>query len=164
MSSKIGVLSDTHLTRYNLQLPQQLIEDFKGADLILHAGDLVDLSVLERLKELAPVKAVFGNMDHLDVRKTLPEKEIIQVGKLKIGLIHGWGPPDGLIKLVMNVFKEQRLDAIIYGHSHRPDIEKIGETLFLNPGSPTDKIFAPYNSYGLLQTKDKLTGQIIRLE
>ena len=72
---KIGVLSDTH-AHSSEDLPEELLQGLRGADLILHAGDLVNLSVLERLKEITPqVKAVWGNMDPPEVKAALPERE-----------------------------------------------------------------------------------------
>ena len=93
---KIGVVSDTHISRSE-ELPKELLTAFAGVDLILHAGDLVSLAVLEGLKKIAPeVCAVWGNMDPPDVKQALPEKRIIQAKQFRIGLIHGSGAPFNL--------------------------------------------------------------------
>ncbi len=159
---RIGVISDTHIPKAALDLPGAIYNDFVNADLILHAGDFVEIEVLRKLQKLAPVKAVYGNMDLSDVRNALPRKEVIKIGKFKIGLVHGSGPPKGLVKGVKSEFKNG-IDVIIYGHSHSPFNEKIGKTLFFNPGSPTDTVFAPYNSYGILEVNDTIEGKIIRI-
>lgn len=161
---KIGVLSDTHIPETARELPEALLEAFAGVDMILHAGDLVEMPVIARLKKICPnVKAVWGNMDPYEVRKELPEKEVITAGKYAIGLIHGRGNPSGLITVVQEAFKGERLDLIVFGHSHQPGQQQIGQTLFFNPGSPTDKFFAPYNSYGIIDINDKIETQIVKL-
>lgn len=159
---KIGVVSDTHIPERASEIPPQLFTTFKGVDLIIHAGDLVSLDAIEQLKKIAPVKAVHGNMDTQEVRRVLPEKEIITVGKFKIGIVHGDGPPEQLMGWVKKAFPE-KLDAIIFGHAHRPLCEKQGGVLFFNPGSATDTIFAPYRSCGILEINDTIKGTIVRL-
>lgn len=161
---KIGVISDTHIPDRISQLPQSMLEDFKTTDMIIHAGDLVDLTVLEQLSAISKnIKAVWGNMDPYEIRKKLPKKEIIQVGKYKIGLIHGWGAPGGLIELLKEEFKDDHVNMIIFGHSHQSLNEKIGGVIFFNPGSPTDKIFSAFNSYGMVEINDKIEARIIKL-
>lgn len=161
---KIGVISDTHIPDRALELPKEIAEAFKTADMIIHAGDLVDLTVLDKLKSICKnVKAVYGNMDNPAVKRKLPEKEIIDAGKYKIGITHGYGPADRLTALMKQIFKNDGVDIIVFGHSHAPLNEKIDNTLYFNPGSPTDKIFSQYNSYGLLEINDKIEAKIVRL-
>jgi len=159
---KIGIVSDTHIPKAALDLPEDVYNDFVSVDLILHAGDLVELAVIRNLEKIAPVKAVYGNMDMHEVKETLPMKDIIKVGKFRIGLIHGYGHPNSLIRVVRTEF-DKNIDAIVFGHSHLPLNEKSGNTLFFNPGSPTDKVFAPYNSYGILEVGKEIIGRIIRV-
>jgi len=159
---KIGVISDTHIPERAKELPSAIFSAFKGVELILHAGDLIELSVLDKLKEICPVKAVYGNMDSQEVKNILTQKEIIELGRFKIGIIHGWGSPDRLIETVKKEFP-QKISVIIFGHSHNPINQLIGETLFFNPGSPTDRIFSVFNSYGILHIDDKITGEIIKI-
>lgn len=161
---KIGVISDTHIPEKAKSIPPKIMEGLKGVDMIIHAGDLVDLSVIEQLKAACPnVKAVYGNMDPSDVRKALPEKEIIQAEKYRIGLMHGYGAPVNLIELLSRLFKDDGVDMIIYGHSHSPENKKIGKVLFFNPGSATDKVFAPYNSYGIIEIDGGINAKVIRI-
>jgi putative phosphoesterase len=146
---KIAVVSDTHV-QTPADLPQRFLDGVKGADLLLHAGDMLNLDVLERLKKLVPeVKAVWGNMDPAEVKQALPEKEIIQIKQFRIGLTHGSGAPLKIMETVKEKFKNEQVDCIVYGHSHSPQNKVQNGILYFNPGSPTDKVFAPYNSYGI---------------
>ena len=160
---KVGVISDTHIPVSCNRLPKALIEGLKGVDLIVHAGDLVELFVLDELSKIARVEAVCGNMDSRDVKRQLPEKKVLKLGKFNVGLIHGEGAPDKVFRYVQDAFKEEELDCIIYGHAHNPIIEIIDDTIYFNPGSPTDKIFAPFNSYGIIEVEDILKPKLIRL-
>lgn len=159
---RIGVISDTHIKASIKDLPKVIFEDFKKVDLILHAGDLVNIAVLDDLKKIAQTKAVVGNMDFPEVERVLPKKETIQIGRFKVGLIHGYGAPDGLIERIKREF-EPDVNMIVFGHSHRPVNESRDGVLFFNPGSPTDKIFAPFNSYGIIEIDDKIKTTIIKL-
>ncbi len=158
---KIGILSDTHIPRSAPRLPEKLCKALEGMDLILHAGDLAEPSVLEKLNKIAPTKAVYGNMDTPELQRSLPRKEIISAEGFKIGLIHGWGAPTGLIERVRKEFNG--VDIIVFGHSHSALYKEIDGMLFLNPGSPTDKVFAQFNSYGILEIKDTIKGEIVKL-
>lgn len=152
---KIGVLGDTHIPLAASELPREIYEEFRKVDMILHCGDLIELDVLDRLREIAPIKAVCGNMDTPEVCEKLPIKDVISAGGIKIGLIHGWGPPSGLVKLVGSEFRN--VDVIIFGHSHEPlSLTKDG-VLFFNPGTPTDRIYARHNTYGILDVKEGKT-------
>jgi putative phosphoesterase len=160
---KIGVISDTHIPASTDKIPAEIFRHFKGVDLILHAGDLTNLLILNELRKVAPVEAVFGNMDPPEVRSNLEIKKIINAGKFRIGLIHGAGPSAGIEKRIKKAFLKDKVDVIVYGHTHRP-VNKVKEgILFFNPGSPTDKFFAPYNSCGILEVGTEVKGKIIRL-
>lgn len=159
---RILVLSDTHIPRTVLDLPREIYDRIHDVDMIFHAGDFVEKEVLEKLKILRETKAVYGNMDSRAVRDMLNAKEVIQAGRFKIGLIHGYGSPRELVDTVRGEFSA--VDAIIFGHSHSPVNFVKGGILFFNPGSPTDKVFAAYNSYGILEVTDKkIEGKIIKL-
>jgi uncharacterized protein len=161
---RIGVISDTHIPDRAEEIPDEILEAFKSCDMVLHAGDLVDLSVLEKLKSVCPeVRAVWGNMDPQEVRQKLTEKIIFKAGRFKIALTHGYGSPSKLIDLLSEVFKNEGVDIIVFGHSHYSVNEKRGVVLFFNPGSATDKIFAPFNSYGIIEINDKIEAKIVRI-
>jgi uncharacterized protein len=162
--TRIGVISDTHISDKQHQIPEKIIEAFKSVDMVIHAGDILELSVLEALRRACKdVRAVAGNMDSEETKKILPEKEIITVGKYRIGIAHGYGHPAGLTGVMEKIFKDDTVDVIVFGHSHTPFNEKKGKVLYFNPGSPTDKIFAPFNSYGILEVNDTIKGKIIKL-
>jgi len=162
---KIGVIADTHIANKTTCLPSEVIQAFKDVDMIIHAGDLVDACVLKQLKNICnDVRAVHGNMDPYELQNNLPTKDIIEAGKFHIGVIHGYGSPKNIIETVSNEFKGVKLDAIIFGHSHSPTNEKKDGILYFNPGSPTDKVFAPFNSYGILNITDTIDAKIIRMQ
>lgn len=139
---KIGVISDTHIPDRAKYIPKEILQEFRNVGMIIHAGDFIDLSVLKELKNFCSnVKAVWGNMDPMEVRKELPQKEILKIGNYKIGIMHGYGAPNNLIDLLTSNFKDNFVDIIIFGHSHSAFNEKRSGILFFNPGSPTDKVF-----------------------
>jgi putative phosphoesterase len=150
---KIGVLSDTHIHLAE-EISPEVVKAFSNVDLIVHAGDFVGLQVLEGLKRLGEVKAVHGNMDSMELRGLLPEKELLVAGGKKIGIIHGWGGPEGIEQKVRERFGD--VDIIIYGHSHRANIERIGDVLFFNPGPG-------YRSFGILTIGEDVRGEIIKI-
>ena len=175
---KIGVLSDTHLStptgivatvKHTIR-NKRTLEDvctilrqhFQGVELILHAGDFVDMAVFEALQHIAPVEAVRGNMDRIDIQRRFPTKKVVEREGFKIGLTHGDGAPQGIIDRVRQYFPE-KVDAIVFGHSHQPVNEVRDGILFFNPGSPTDRVFASYNSIGILELADTITGRLIRV-
>lgn len=157
----IGVISDTHLPVRAKKLPDDLIYRLKDCDLILHAGDFQDMTALMQIRDLGELKAVHGNMDTRELKKELPKKDVIEIGGYKIGITHGSGPPLGLEGRVKSKFED--VDVIVYGHSHKPKNEVIDGILFFNPGSPTDRVFAPFNSFGILKVEDEVKGDIIKL-
>jgi hypothetical protein len=160
---RIGVISDTHIPRVCPGLPAEVIKAFDGVDLILCAGDLVEIQVLRDLEKIAKTTAVYGNMDEPEVRNALREKEIIKIGGFIIGLVHGHGTAPNITNYVKNQFTE-KVDAIVFGHSHMPLNETKNGILFFNPGSPTDRIFAKYNSCGILTVTGKIKGEIIKID
>lgn len=161
---RIGVISDTHLTDSTKELPQKVIEEFKHVDMVIHSGDLVDISVLDKLRKLCKnVTAVWGNMDPEEIKNSLPEKTILKVGNYRIGVVHGYGAPNKLIDALELQFKCDSVDIVIFGHTHNSVNEIRNGILFFNPGSATDKVFSKYNSIGIIEINDKIDAQIIRI-
>ena len=155
---KIGVISDTHLSGQGQHIPRVVLEAFKQMDLIIHAGDVVSLEVIDELRTVcSAVVVVAGNMDQDVVKKKYPLKQVLEIFGLRIGLMHGAGPALNLLPLLKKAFKGDDCDLIIFGHSHKPLQEKIEGVLFFNPGSATDS-GAVYNSYGIIELKKRLTG------
>ena len=158
---RIGVLSDTH----DRELPEAMLNDFKKVDMIIHVGDFCELSVYKALQKIKPVHAVSGNMDSQELCAQLSRKEIITCGKFHIGLFHGEGAPQGILERVQNRFKGVKVDAVIFGHSHVPFNENIDGVLYFNPGSPTDDIYAPYLSYGIMELSgEDIAGRIVKVK
>ena len=161
---RIGVISDTHIPERAKAIPQKILDEFKTVDMIIHAGDLVEPGVLERLRSVCKdVRAVWGNMDHLKVKSILPQKEIIKVGKYKIGVIHGYGNPERLVDNLKEEFKNDNVNLVVFGHSHQPFNQKKDDIWYFNPGSATDDIFASYKSYGLIEINDEIVTKIIKI-
>ncbi len=156
----IGVVSDTH----SKKLPSGMVRDFGDVDLIIHAGDFADAAVLDEMSKIKDVVAVCGNMDGASLCARLPKKRILACGPYHIGLTHGGGPPKTLLDKVRSTFQEDKVDVVIFGHSHHPMNEEIDGVLYFNPGSPTDEIFAPYRSYGILELSEAgIRGRIIEV-
>jgi len=160
---KIGVIADTHIPVNLATLPAELKTIFKGVDMIIHAGDLVEESVITALKHICPrVEVVAGNMDSGAALAELPKKKTLHIGNITIGVVHGWGGPQDVPETARKEFK--RADVIVFGHSHQPLNERRGGVLLFNPGSATDTVFAPYQSVGILHIDDdQVRGEIIRL-
>jgi len=130
----IGVISDTHIPYRATNIPKKVFEEFKDVDLILHAGDIEELTVLDELKKIAPVKAVNGNCDY---HPELNDFEVIKIENIKIGLTHGTVYPKGDTQQLYYLAKELGVDVLISGHTHRSLIKQVNDVLLLNPGSPT---------------------------
>ncbi len=158
---RLIVISDTH----SEDLPPLLIEDIKKSDLVVHVGDFCDIDVFHRLKALKEIRAVYGNMDGLDLRGVLPRKAVFKCEDVMIGLFHGEGGPDKLLEKVRVAFGKERVDVVVFGHSHEAFNQVIDGVLYFNPGSPTDTFRAPFRSYGVLEVRGKnVKGMIVKIK
>lgn len=158
---KIGVISDTHLKKPTPELCQLQHTVFANVSMILHAGDLTELEVLEAFSG-KEVIAVQGNMDSRTVRNELPSKKVVEIEGFRIGVLHGLGNPFGLPRRLAGTFHE--VDVIVYGHTHRSDNKVRDGVLFFNPGSFSGGFpFFGKRSVGILTIEEGVTGQIIRL-
>jgi uncharacterized protein len=139
---RIAVVSDTHMPRGARALPEGCVERLRAADLILHAGDFTGAAFFAWLRRLGPpVEAVFGNMDEPSLQASLPETRIVEAEGLRIGMVHVPGPAVGRAAHLEAMFPG--CDAIVYGHTHLPEVERVGGVWILNPGSPTERRRAP---------------------
>jgi len=145
----IYVISDTHIPKRMSRFPAEFIDGVKEDDIIIHAGDFTTLKVLRELEGLATLHAVCGNMDCPEIKEVLPSKKIFELSGFRIGLIHGFGSPFDLVQRVKGEFRE-KLDLIIFGHTHSPCNLKEGGTLFFNPGSLSEIVSQSGGSYGIL--------------
>ena len=125
---KIGLISDTHG-----HLLADVFNVFSDVDLIIHAGDIGSENILTDLQALAPVRAVYGNMDHsLPVGK-LPRVAFIKAEELTLCITHILNSPKSFAYELYKMSK--KADVVIFGHTHRPEVQKYNEILFINPGS-----------------------------
>ncbi|MFW9826976.1 MAG: metallophosphoesterase family protein [Candidatus Thorarchaeota archaeon] len=143
---KFGIISDTHITtNYNKSkislLINQLENVFKDVDKIVHAGDICEEFFLDQLNKVAPVYAVKGNLDNVEGLDVFID---FKLGKYKIGVIHNL-PTD-----LENFVKINKLNILIFGHTHQPLIKGMESVLLLNPGSPTEPK-APPEKKGFLK-------------
>lgn len=160
---RIGVISDTHIPHFK-QLPAVTWQHFAGVELIIHAGDLSILAVLNELETIAPVVAVQGNIEEEEVRLKLPIKREIVVGDCRIGIVHILGDAHNHARLARQEFPSARV--VVFGHSHIPWNEEVGGQLLFNSGSATDRRRQPRCSIGLLYVDDEkksVWGEIIWL-
>lgn len=149
MSPLVVVIADTHIPHRARYLPKELIPHLEKADLTLHAGDLVEPSVLQELANYAPVRAIKGNVDPPDLN--LPETLELDFGGVTIAMIHDSGRKEGRRRRLKKRFPDARV--IVFGHSHVPFVEDEDRLLLLNPGSPTDKRRQPRHTFALLQVE-----------
>lgn len=124
--TRIGVISDTHDF-----FDPQIRELFKEVDHIIHGGDIGLPWIILQLEELAPVTAVIGNTDETGIN--YKETELVQIGSRKFLVHHVVDPKNPSEKLKRRLIKENP-DVVVFGHTHKPFCETIGNTLFLNPG------------------------------
>jgi putative phosphoesterase len=139
------------MPRGTRRLPKECVTRLEQAELTLHGGDIVGAPVLEQLRSLAPVEAVAGNMDHAELLAILPERRVVEVGGARIGMVHIGGPANGRAERLAESFRG--CDAVVYGHTHVPEVTRVGEVWVLNPGSPTERRSAPTHSMLMLEVE-----------
>ena len=134
-----------------------------GADLVLHAGDFVSLQFHEELAKLGPpLEGVAGNMDEPALKQALPKQRVVEVAGLRIGMLHDPGPRVGREARLAARFED--CAAVVYGHTHVPQIERFQHLWVLNPGSPTERRSAPTHSMIVLTIQgSRITPELITL-
>jgi len=145
MTTRLLLLSDTHIPGRARRLPDAVLRMADAADVIVHAGDWVTASVLDDLASHGDVLGVYGNNDGADLRARLPEVAHREIEGVRIAVVHETGQKER---------REKRMDAahpdtdlLIFGHSHIPwDTTSPGGMRLLNPGSPTDKRRQPHHT------------------
>ena len=181
----IGVLADTHIPQRLEAIPQAVFDIFQSVDLILHAGDMVNPRILEGLAQIAPVKAVRGNIHLVD--RTIDDTQLPIVERFdllghKVILVHGHGSfLRGSLERVRYWISQDRdevnrrivlfhlraypgANLIVFAHSHRSYNRKMGDALLFNPGAVC-YTEGETPSVGLLTIeRDRIEGRIINLE
>ena len=159
----IGLISDTHVPTRSKRIPKMVLKTFEKADYIIHAGDIVEFSVIDELEELAPVLAVHGNMDRQKVSGALPKINSLKIFEWKIGVMHDPHPPFGR-RRIRETASQNGFDVFVYRHTHSSKIKWEGKKLYINPGSPTDpdRPYINKPSVGLLTiTKKTIKPKIV---
>lgn len=151
LPATLGVIADTHIyPSRGRELPDGVLRLFERADLdvIVHLGDVNASFVLESLAEVAPVIAVAGNNDDMELHITLPERTRIFAGEWSFGALHGHGGKSARAQAIDQF--QGKVDCILFGHSHKPLIEDVDGTILFNPGSPTDRRWNEHFGIGLI--------------
>ena len=146
-AARLLLTADTHVPKRARDLPAELWDQVDRADLVIHAGDWVDVALLDRLERRArQLVGVHGNNDHGVLRERLPEVALVQLGGVSFGVVHETGPAKGREERCAAAFPD--VDVLVFGHSHIPwDTTAPSGLRLLNPGSPTDRRRQPFCSY-----------------
>jgi putative phosphoesterase len=162
---KIITLADTHIKSGSLvaQLPRDLVRLIKDADMVLHAGDFVTKAAFDELSGICRLTAVHGNMDEVTLKSLLPERKVIEIEGIRLGIVH-----EAALSLqdttgAWYLAKEMGVDVLVFGHIHKPVIESHG-VLLVCPGSPTAPRLSEPSAVLLSIEDGKLSGKIITLE
>jgi putative phosphoesterase len=158
---RLAIISDTHMPRGGRVLP---VAHLRDADAILHAGDLMEASVLEELQALGPpVHAVRGNVDSAVLQALLPLTAVVAAAGARIAMVHDAGPAAGRLDRMRRRFPDA--DAVVFGHSHLPLHEERGGFQIFNPGSPTERRRAPHHTMGIATVDHaEITFELLNLD
>ena len=149
----IAVISDTHLPRGSRALPRACVDRLAQADMVLHAGDFSTAAVLDELQRIGPpVEAVHGNVDDAELRSKLPLEKTIELDGVRIAMLHDTGPARGRLERMRRRFPDA--NAVVFGHSHIPLLERADGFQLFNPGSPTERRRAPHRTMGLARVEN----------
>ena len=141
------LLADTHLPKRAKDLPAQVWDEVERADVVVHAGDWVDVALLDRLEaRSAQLVACYGNNDGPELRARLPEVGRAEIDGLRLAVVHETGGKEGRERRCSAAYPD--VDVLVFGHSHIPwDTTTDTGLRLLNPGSPTDRRRQPYCTY-----------------
>ncbi len=169
MTTKIVIIWDTHVKDMQ-DLPKPMLDSITTADWVIHVGDYVSEIITISLKNLKSgrFKGVYGNADPLEVRKIVPEKEILELNGKRIGIIHpsSGGDYAGILKKVLSSFRNDKVDVIAYGHTHDPTILFYDKILLINPGKGyiETNYFGPPTSFAVLYLEETIRAEIVIIE
>ncbi|WP_185995495.1 metallophosphoesterase family protein [Nocardioides campestrisoli] len=147
MPTRLLLIADTHLPKRARDLPAQVWDEVETADVVIHAGDWVDVRLLDELEDRAArLVGVFGNNDHGELRERLPEVARVEIERIRFGVVHETGQAKGREERCSAAYDD--LDVLVFGHSHIPwDTTSATGLRLLNPGSPTDRRRQPHCTY-----------------
>jgi len=162
---KIIAISDTHIKSGSIieSLPIGLVKLIKQADIVIHAGDFVTKQVYEELTGICRLEAVHGNMDEVKLKNLLPERKIIKVEGVKIGIIHEAALLINNTTGARYMAKEMGVDVLVFGHIHKPVIEK-SDVLLVCPGSSTAPRLSEPAAVELVIQGEEIMGRVIAFE
>jgi len=154
MQLRLVILADTHVPKRARDLPPQVWREVEAADATVHAGDWVDVALLDELEARSRhLVAVFGNNDGPQIRARLPEVARETLAGLRLAVVHETGPARGREKRCAARFPDD--DVLVFGHSHIPwDMVAPTGLRLLNPGSPTDRRRQPHCTYATAVARD----------
>jgi putative phosphoesterase len=162
-TATIAVIADTHLDHPE-SLPHRLLEALAKADLIIHLGDYTSKDFLDELRRLGKFHGITGNHDNAELRKELNQMEVLEVAGKRLGLIHGMFFPFGTQKRMKARFKEQKIDILLYGHTHLATSRYVDGVFVFNPGTVTAQFPAYRGTFGMINLDGTITAEIIPLE
>lgn len=155
---RLGLISDTHGL-----LRAEVFDVFAGVDHILHAGDIEDEDILDALATIAPVTAVWGNVDGWDLRRRVPEVAEVELDGVRAIIFHGMqlgSPTPGKAAAAY-----PHAGLVVFGHSHRPVIQQVGSVLAVNPGSAGPRRFRGPVTVALAEIEEgRITARLVELD
>ncbi len=148
---RLAIISDTHMPRGKRRLPDACVARLKAADAILHCGDWMRAEVVTQISGYGPpVYGIRGNVDEPGLG--LPERRQETLGGATFGMVHDPGAARGRLERLRTWFPEA--DAVLFGHTHQPELGREGDFQIFNPGSPTERRRAPSHSMGEAEVRD----------
>jgi uncharacterized protein len=159
---RIGVLSDTHIHHFD-DIPVSFLDTLKTFDLVIHLGDFVCLELVEYFRSFNNFYGIAGNHDPHTVKALLPRADVIEVNGKRLGLLHGYWFPFFTQRRSIYRFRKEKVDAILYGHTHVIRNEIADNIRFFNPGSALALWPAPWKTYGILNVGESISGEIVSL-
>ncbi len=160
--TRIGVLADTHVHSLK-EISPALLDQLKTMDLVIHLGDFVSMELVDYFKSFNNFYGVAGNHDPHNIKGILRRSDVIEVNGKRLGLLHGYWMPLFCDHRSTARFKNENVDAILYGHTHVIRNEVRDRVLWFNPGSAAALWPAPWITYGILEVGESITGKIISI-
>jgi putative phosphoesterase len=159
---RIGVISDTHVPSQCHEMPDAVWRALEGCEKVIHAGDFDSWKTYEDFKRRFPTFGVIGNRDDFGPCEEVPERRILELPGLKVGVIHGWGSPAGLAERIRRSWTEP-VDLLIFGHSHLAGLQEVNGVRMLNPGSATDVFFAERQTLAIIELDEQPRIEMIEI-